>query len=75
MTQQEQTAIELMTAAAALGQAIQIIDDLARTNPDVIEAEAPSADTALIEGERVMMALRTLAMRLDRAAVEHTAIE
>ena len=65
----ESVARELLRSAVALGSAINSIEQLAKANADSIRQEPVAYETAVLVGQDVIQALKTLAMRLDRAAL------
>jgi len=67
--QAEQAAMRLMEAAFMVSSAYQVVRDLCETAPDAIRAEMSALDTLDDHAGNVAVALREIAMRLDRAAL------
>lgn len=68
----EAMAARLLATADSIGEAANFVDELARDELAIVQAEDVACDTILIAGALVGRAMRTLAMRLDRAAaVKH----
>lgn len=65
----ELMAQRLLRAAAMLGEIQNDLDNLARDGAAQITAEQESYETIILTGADVMYALRSLAMRFDRAAL------
>ena len=68
MNQQEINAQVFMRAATALGIAMSLTETLMVSTRQDLASKIAAADTVLIAGADMCSALRTLAMRLDRAA-------
>jgi hypothetical protein len=66
----QRIALELLRAARSLGEAIVAVEAMGRHEWPEIEADANTADRIVIDGPDVARALRTLAVRLDRCAME-----
>ena len=67
--QAEDVAIRLIRAAFDISSAHQIVRSLCATAPDVIRAEIDALDALDDHAEDMAVALRQIAMRLDRAAL------
>ena len=65
----EKTAQLLMHYASELSRAHQIMRNLCCTVPDAIRAEMDAMDAMDDHAENLSVAMRSLAMRLDRAAM------
>lgn len=59
---------QFLTAAAVLGRAMELVEELARNGADAIRQEAAAADAIVMQGDEILVALRRLAMHLDRGA-------
>jgi hypothetical protein len=59
----------LWRAADALGLAMRAIDEMGRDALDVIQGAPDECDAIVIQGDDLRRALRTVAMRLDRAVM------
>jgi hypothetical protein len=64
-----ETAQVFLAAANALGAGLDALDALGRDGHPLLQDERTNAETVVDHGEDVLYALRTLAMRLDRAAL------
>jgi hypothetical protein len=64
---------DLYRAAMALATAMRRIDELGRSLHPAIDADARSADIILIDGEPVLAALKSMALRIDRTAADRFA--
>ena len=62
-------AIELYKLSYKLGEAMTTVDTMARLNWQAIKDEPTAYETLILDGENVVNALRTLAMRLDRSVL------
>lgn len=65
----EVVAQSLMKTASMIGAAITDLNLLARADSAAIRANDGAFEIAVLKGEDVMVALRVLAMSLDRAAL------
>ena len=65
----EKLAQLLLQVAGNIGNAINEIEIMARQNAQQIKDEPNAYETSVLQGTEVMHALRTLAMRFDRAAL------
>jgi hypothetical protein len=65
----EKIAQLLMMHATQLSKAHQIIRELCNTAPDTMRAEMDSLDAMDDHAERLVSAMRSIAMRLDRGAM------
>ena len=61
-----------MDAARLVGMAIDAINLRARAGCAGVCEEKEAAESIMINGEKTMVALRTVAMRIDRAAMLRT---
>ena len=58
----------LLRIATEVGSALSLVEEMAREGAAVINQEPAAADTVLLQGEEVMVALKRMAMALDRGA-------
>jgi len=65
----ESQAQALLNVAHYLGTVINDINAMAKEGWQGIMDEQQAYETIVLQGENVMVAMRTLAMRLDRAAI------
>jgi len=70
----ETAALKLYKASFVIGEAVNLINSLAsfdilERDGNIFTSEPEAYETALLKGEEVMVALRTIAMRLDRAVM------
>lgn len=65
----EKIAEKLITVATDIGNIINNIEKMARLNAQQITEESEAYETIVISGEAYIKALRTMAMRFDRAAI------
>lgn len=66
---EESMAQAFLRASADIGRAIQLVEEMARLGWPQVAQEGDAADMIVIQGEEVARACRTLAMRIDRAAL------
>ena len=64
----EKTAQELLSVADTLGAAMNQLDMIAKEGWQAITDEQEAYETVILDGEKMIPALRALAMRLDRGA-------
>ena len=67
--QAEKVAHRFLGVARDLGSAMTDADSLAKEGASSVLEESEAYETLMLQGENVLVALRTLAMRLDRAAL------
>ena len=65
----QEAAQRLLSHALSLSRAHDLIRGLCHVAPDAIRAEMPSLDAMDDHAESLVMAMRSIAMRLDRAAL------
>ena len=65
----EKIAQDLFRLANILGEQINVIDNMGREGWQAIKDEMDAYETTILKGTDVMVALKTIAMRLDRAAL------
>jgi hypothetical protein len=65
----ETYAANLLKSAREITKSIDLLNALAREGWTAITSESESYEVAVLDGEKVAVALKTIAMRLDRAAL------
>jgi len=65
----EKVAQELLETADQIGKIMKNVDGMARANYAAIKSEPTAYEIIILGGSDLQHAMRTLAMRLDRAAL------
>ena len=65
----EKFAKQLYETALAIGRTINLLDQLIRHDWQAINDEEENCDIVYADGEKVMKALKEIALRLDRGVV------
>lgn len=65
----ERIALMLWEGADAFGRVVAEVERMGNEGYDAIAAEGDNADKVVIDGPEIIRALRSIAMRLDRAVM------